>query len=44
MAEQLTPRRIEAETRGQVVARWAFWIVFGAVTLAALVWLRFDGV
>jgi hypothetical protein len=49
MAEQEPPvssdGRLEfyKETAWDRFARWAFWIVFAVVTIAALVWLRFDG-
>jgi hypothetical protein len=49
MAEQEPPAptdgRLEfyKETTWDRIARWAFWIVFAVVTIAALVWLRFDG-
>jgi hypothetical protein len=49
MAEQEPPvptdGRIEfyKETAWDRIARWTFWIVFGGVTIAALIWLRFDG-
>lgn len=25
------------------IARWAFWIAFGTITIGALIWVRFSG-
>ena len=49
MAEQDPPAPTDGradfykETKWDRIARWTFWIMFGVVTVAALVWLRFDG-
>lgn len=31
------------ETGADRLARWAFWIVFGLITIGSLVWVRFSG-
>jgi hypothetical protein len=49
MAEQEPPAPTDGrlafyrDTTFDKIARWIFWIAFGAITIGALVWLRFDG-
>jgi hypothetical protein len=34
---------LNKDTAFDRIARWAFWIAFGAITIGALVWVRFSG-